>query len=70
MTQPDLLPEYDWCLETLAHYRCTACCGWWTIGDGRTDRPRHCPHCDQKLQPAQYPETRRHPATPPQEILL
>lgn len=70
MTADLLPPEYEWCLETLAHYHCCACHGWWSISGGQTDRARHCPHCGKMLTPAQYPDPKRPPATPPQEIAL
>lgn len=52
----DLLPEYDYVLETFLHLRCTACGYWWSVENGKPDRPYHCPACGKKLAPAQYPE--------------
>lgn len=31
--------------EMLMHYRCSACDGWWSIGDGRSYGGYFCPHC-------------------------
>lgn len=58
--------------EFITHFRCAdaKCAQWWSISDGPTDRALHCPHCGQTLTPAQYPDPKRPPATPPQEIAL
>ena len=59
----DLLPEYDYAIETLLHLRCTICGGWWSVGDGVATRAYFCPWCGQSLAPAQYPEAPARPAT-------
>ena len=66
----DLLPEYDYCIERLLHLRCTACGGWWTLERAQPIRPYHCPWCGVRLAPAQYPNTRTRPASPPQDVPL
>lgn len=36
--------------EMLMHYRCPACDGWWSIGDGRSYGGYFCPHCGSWLE--------------------
>ena len=37
-------PHY-YSVERLVHYQCAKCGGWWSIGDGPTDRELGCPWC-------------------------
>jgi hypothetical protein len=62
---PDLLPEVECCAETITHYRCTACGGWWAVYGGKLNCPCHCPHCGRHLAPAQYPGERPGRTAPP-----
>lgn len=59
----ELLPEYEYAVETTLHLRCTSCGQWWTIGDGRWNRDYWCPWCGLKLAPAQYADAVARPAT-------
>lgn len=68
--QPALLHEYEWSIEELVHFRCTACGGWWAIGDAKLDRRYFCPFCGQDLAMAQYPEATPKPPTPPKALDL
>lgn len=65
-----LLPEYEWSIEELVHLRCTACGGWWTIGDAQIARDYFCPYCGRHLTPAQYPDDPKRPSLPPKELPL
>jgi len=38
--------------ELLMHYQCSACKGWWSIGDGRSYGGYFCPHCGKWLEVA------------------
>ncbi len=56
----NLLPEYESCSGETLHCRCTVCGGWWAM-DSALNRtplavPYWCPHCGQRLTPAQYPD--------------
>jgi hypothetical protein len=33
--------------ETLYHFNCGKCKGWWTIGDWKKDTKLYCPHCGE-----------------------
>ena len=70
MSTSQLLPEYEWCIEELVHFRCTACGGGWAIGDAQIDRDYFCPHCGRQLTPAQYDEFPSSPSQPPKELTL
>ena len=70
LEKPELLPEYEWSIEELVHYRCTSCAGWWTVGNGKLNRKCYCPHCGRHLTPAQYPDAPNRPSSPPQELPL
>ena len=73
MNTPDsqeLLPEYEWAIEELVHFRCTACGGWWTIGDAKIDRDYFCPYCGRQLAPAEHDDFPAYPSQPPKELQL
>lgn len=59
----DLLPEYEWAIETTLHLRCTSCGQWWSLVSEDATRGYFCSWCGQSLAPAQYPEAPARPAT-------
>ena len=52
----ELLPEYDYALETALILRCTICNGWWSLNGGDPTRVYTCPYCGTRLAPPQYPD--------------
>ena len=69
-----LLPEYEASLSETLHCRCTVCGGWWAMNDTLNRPPLAvpywCPHCGQRLTPAQYPDDQPKSPQPPQELEL
>ena len=70
----DRLPEYEACTGETLHCRCTACGGWWAMDSALNQPPLAvpywCPHCGQRLTPAQYPNDPHRPPQPPQALEL
>ena len=52
---------HGYSVERLVHYQCARCGGWWSIGDGPTDRELGCPWC---APPAHKRATMQKEATP------
>jgi putative hydrolase of HD superfamily len=59
--QPELFPADDTApdgdgqhggrfQETLVHFQCEHCSGWWSIGDAPEDRTMYCPWCGEREQ--------------------
>lgn len=36
---------HEFSVETLHHFKCHKCAGWWTIGDWKPAPMIYCPHC-------------------------
>jgi hypothetical protein len=50
--------------ERLTHFRCSACKGWWSIGDAPEREAWFCPWCGLKLEVE--PKPRITPKPPPE----
>jgi putative hydrolase of HD superfamily len=57
--QPELFPAEEMTAghgqsgrfrETLVHFQCRHCSGWWSIGDAPEDRAMYCPWCGKHEQ--------------------
>ena len=49
-TDPGVTAVVTYTVETLVHFRCGACQGWWSIGDAPLDRTVwYCPWCGTPL---------------------
>lgn len=59
----DMLPEYEYAVETLLHLRCTSCGEWWSLVSDDVTRGYFCPWCGVKMAPAEYADERPLPAT-------
>ena len=70
----DRRPEYEACTGETLHCRCTVCGGWWAKDSALNQPPLvvpyWCPHCGQRLTPAQYPDPPQRPPQPPQALEL